>query len=342
MTKKSKDEQAKLNKRHLEKMTELLGTTDGSSNWRDKIRIHQGWWRAFVLGITEGEYYDNRNKIWKRICNQVFQETSSDDINFLSDTVYQSVKNTLSGRNNISAGMIDEDRLKFNLLSSQPLCFNFFGELIEDLDFGTKVLQSWFSDVSRLTNVLFEYAPKEKESDDNSAFDFAFEVENNKMQKGIIGLECKYTDSFSFKPQKSKVYYGDIESKGYERYNEIFSKSKKSFRNDYFEYVRDKDINQLFRNQLIAERIIQNPNLNYKFVKTGLFCFHGDKDAIDSGNKIKSMLSEPESFQLITYRSFIESVQRLDLDWEKREWSMKLWTRYCALELSEKLSDKSK
>ena len=86
MTKKSKAEQDELNKRHLEKMTELLGTTNGSSNWREKIRIHQGWWRAFVLGISEGEYYDNRNKIWKRICNQVFQETSTDDINFLSNT----------------------------------------------------------------------------------------------------------------------------------------------------------------------------------------------------------------------------------------------------------------
>lgn len=162
MTKKSKAEQDELNKRHLEKMTELLGTTNGSSNWREKIRIHQGWWRAFVLGISEGEYYDNRNKIWKRICNQVFQETSTDDINFLSNTAYQSVKNTLSGRNNISSGMIDEDRLKFNLLSSQPLCFNFFGELIEDLDFGAKILQCWFPEVSKLKNVLFEYAPKEK------------------------------------------------------------------------------------------------------------------------------------------------------------------------------------
>lgn len=342
MTKKSKDKQAELNRRHLEKMTELLGTTEGSTNWRDKIRIHQGWWRAFVLGITEGEYYDTRNKSWKTICNQVFQETSSDNVNFLTDTVYKSVANTLSGRNNISAGMIDENRLKFNLLSSQPLCFNFFGELIEDLDFGTKVLQNWFPDISKLKKVLFEFAPKEKETDDNSAIDIAFEVENNKKQKGIIGLECKYTDSFSFKPQKSQIYYGDRESKGYERYSEIFKKSKDSFKNDYFDYVRDKNINQLFRNQLIAERIIQNPNLDYEFVKTGLFCFHGDKDAIESGNKIKSMLNEPENFQLITYKSFIESVQRLDLDWEKREWTMKLWVRYCALELSEKLIIKRK
>lgn len=92
MTKKPKDEQVELNKRHLEKMVELLGTTNGSTNWRDKIRIHQGWWRAFVLGLIEGEYYDKRNKIWKSVCNQVFQETSSDDINFLTDTVYQSVE----------------------------------------------------------------------------------------------------------------------------------------------------------------------------------------------------------------------------------------------------------
>lgn len=79
MTKKSKDEQAELNKRHLGKMIELLGTADGSTNWRDKIRIHQGWWRAFVLGITEGKYYDNRNKKWKSVCNQVFYFKTNND-----------------------------------------------------------------------------------------------------------------------------------------------------------------------------------------------------------------------------------------------------------------------
>lgn len=340
MTKKTKDEQASLNKVHLKKLLDLIGTLNGSANWRDKLRIHQGWWRAFVLGVPEGEYFDNRNKNWKKVCNRVFEESSPDDINFLTKTVYKTVTNTLLDRNNISSGMIDENRLKFNLLSSQPLCFNFFGELIEDLEFGTQILQCWFPEITKLNGVLFEYAPKEKVTDDNSAFDIAFEVENHFDQKGIIGLECKYTDSFSFKPKNSPVYYGDINSKGHDRYTEIFEKSKTSFSNDYYEYVRDKDINQLFRNQLIAERILQNPSLDYEFVKTGLFCFHGDKDAIDAGMKINSMLTDSNRFQVITYRNFIETVQRLDLDWQKREWTMKLWTRYCATELSEKIFNK--
>jgi hypothetical protein len=341
MEKTTPQDQIEFSENHLEELSKLVGVSPKSELWRKKIRTHQGWWRAFVLGVPQGEYLDRKNKIWKKVCNRVFEETSSEDINFVSESAAKAVKKTLEKREMVSSGIVDESRLRYNLLSSQPLCFNFFGELDEDHDFGLKVLQTWWPDCSKLNQVFFEFAPKTIDSDDNSAFDIAFEVERgNKV--GIIGLECKYTDSFSFKPQKSKVFYGDIGSKGHDRYLEIFEGSRESFSNDYYEYVRDKEINQLFRNQLIAERVIQNPKLKYDFVKTGLFCFEGDKAAIKSGYKLKSMLTDSEGFQVITYHDFIEAVQKLDLDWKRREWSMLLWTRYCALSLSDAVYQKMK
>ncbi len=338
MKKTNLDEQLKLKDDHLEELSKLVGTPT-SSTWRKQIRIHQGWWRAFILCIPQGEYHDKKNNTWKKVCNRVFEETSSDNINFLDEAASKAAISTLEDRRTASSGMVDESRLNYNLLSSQPLCFNFFGELKEDLDLGLRVLQTWWPNITRLNQVLFEFAPKTNDSDDNSAFDIAFEVEHGD-KTGIIGLECKYTDSFSFKPQKTKIFYGDLGSKGHKRYSEIFENSRNSFSKDYYEYVRDKDINQLFRNQLIAERIVQNPKLEYDFVKTGLFCFEGDKDAIAAGLKLKSMLTDTESFQVITYSDFIGVVQKLDINWEKREWTMMLWARYCAIRLSNPIYQK--
>jgi hypothetical protein len=338
MEKTNPDKQLKLKDDHMKDLAKLVGTLSGSS-WRKQIRIHQGWWRAFVLGVPQGEYYDKKNKTWKKVCNRVFEETNPDNINFIGEAASKAAFQTLEEREITSSGMVDESRLKYNLLSSQPLCFNFFGELMEDRDFGLIVLQTWWPHLTKLNQVFFEFAPKTNKTDDNSAFDIAFEVEHGD-KTGIIGLECKYTDSFSYKHQNSKIFYGDLKSRNHERYSEIFEKSRSSFSKEYYEYVRDKTINQLFRNQLIAERIVQNPNLEYDFVKTGLFCFEGDEDALASGLKLKSMLPNPNSFQVITYSDFIVAVQKLDIDWMKREWTMKLWVRYCAMELSKEIYKK--
>ncbi len=51
------------------------------------------------------------------------------------------------------------------------------------------------------------------------------------------------------------------------------------------------------------------------------------------------MLNVPETFSTITYKDFLENVQRLDLDWEKREWTMLLWARYCGTILSEAVNE---
>lgn len=90
---------------------------------------------------------------------------------------------------------MEEERLFNNLLSSQPLCFNFFGELSADPAFGLAVLKSYYPELTKLRRVIFEYAPAENYTEDHSAFDVAFEVESGD-KLGLIGWECKYTARF--------------------------------------------------------------------------------------------------------------------------------------------------
>jgi hypothetical protein len=319
-------EQEMLQKQHEEQLGVLLGTLPPGSGNKKRLRIHQGWWRAFVLGLTEGEYYDNIHKEWKKVCNRTFIETSNQDINFLTPQAVQAARLALKERDGLNPGIIEETRLNFNLLSSQPLCFNFFGELMLDKGFGIKVLRNWWPGLTELKRVVFEFAPKERFTNDNSAFDVAFEVTIGD-RSGLIGLECKYTDSFS------STEYDKPE------YREIFSKSK-SFSSG-FEDLKSERFNQLFRSQLIAEALVQHKK--YDFVKMGLFCYHQDSSAISTAEEFKKKLANPDDFTLINYREYIENIQKLDLDWRQREWTMLLWARYCATILSERaVSIKSK
>ena len=316
--KKSTENQILLQQQHQELLRNLVGTIPGENGMIKRIRAHQGWWRAFVLGLPEGEYFNHKNQTWDRVCNRTFEETTDTRSNFLTDKTLQSVSLTLKERNESNPGMIEESRLNYNLLSSQPLCFNFFGELMMDTDFGLKVLQNWWPELTELRRVIIEFAPVERYTNDNSAFDIAFEV-SMVNKSGLIGLECKYTDKFSASEYDKPEYLN------------IFNKSN-SFIATYND-LKSSKYNQLFRNQLIAEALIQNRK--YDFVRTGLFCYQEDNSAIYTAHGFQQMLSIPSDFMIITYSNFIENIQRMNLSWDQREWSMLLWARYCATVLSD-------
>ncbi len=300
-----------------DKLRNLIGALPSDNNFKKRMRFHQGWWRAFVLAEEEGKRPTKKDEV---VCSTILNGQVSEK-NFLSPKIIKAVRRTIEERKEVNAGILEEDRLFNNLLSSQPLCFNFFGELKIDTGLALQVLRQFWPELTEVQRVLFEFAPKENYTNDNSAFDVAFEVMTN-SQNGLIGLECKYTDTFS-KTEYDKPEYRDIFDKG----------SGKVFLAEYDSFKSAK-FNQLFRNQLMAQSLVQNDC--YQFVYTGLFCHQDDEDATQTGGKFQQMLKEGSSaFKVITYRDFIKTLQSLEITWEQRELSMLLWARYCATQLSD-------
>ena len=301
-------------------LTRLIGNQSESDRNElvREMRHHQSWWRAFVLAEDEGPHPIPKEE--NKTIGSSINHGEINYLNFLSKNAIKAVKDTLSDRNNSrDKGLIKEDRLFNNLLSSQPLCFNFFGELKYNLPLATELIRSFYPDVIEVTDILFEFAPNATFNNDNSAHDIAIEfiAENNK--KGLIGLECKYTEPFSPKEYKKPEY------------KQIYQQSK-AFNSPYEECIKSR-YNQLFRNQLIVESALINQK--YDMVFSGLFCFEKDNNALNKGFDFQSMLMDGKKrFQVITFKDFIESLQRLNLDWETRQWTMLLWARYCATQLS--------
>ena len=292
----------------------LIGSLPKENDFKKRMRLHQGWWRAFVLGENEGKHpiKDDEN-----ICNTLLNGEQTKN-NFLSNLVKNVVGEVLKERNDGSAGLVDQKRLFNNLLSSQPLCFNFFAPMYVDKKLALNFLRNFYPDITAVNEVFFEHA-NSKNKFDNSAFDIAFDV-NDGSKKGIIGFECKYTDSFSQTPHK-KTAYETI----YQQSN-IWAKP--------YEELTVSKFNQLFRNQLIEESFKQDKQ--YDFGYLSLFCHHKDDEAIKIAEEYKLMLTEEKNhhFQIITYKDFFEKLMKLDLTWQTREYYMFLWARYCGLKLS--------
>ncbi|MCW0484545.1 PGN_0703 family putative restriction endonuclease [Gaoshiqia sediminis] len=300
-------------------LNQLLGEANPSdSALAKRMRLHQSWWRAFVLKEEQGQHPMAKDQL---IGSSIAKGEVSYS-NFLDEYAQRAVRETLSERGSASKGMISESRLFNNLLSSQPLCFNFFGRLKYKLDLATKVIQHYYPDVKEVTNIHFEFAPNAAQNGDNSAHDVAIEFETADGKQGLIGLECKYTEPFSAKEYRN------------ENYEKLYRESD-AFVAGYDELTNTKN-NQLFRNQLIVESALLNKR--YDVAYSGLFCFEQDDNALTKGAAFQKMLKQGEErFKIITLAQLIETIQQLQLDWESREWSMMLWARYCATRLSNNL-----
>lgn len=117
--------------------------------------------------------------------------------NFLTTNIKQLVTKEVANIKKTGA-LIGEPRIWNNLLSSQPLCFNLFGELHFDLDLATNFFQKIFPNLlDRVIDIKFEYSPgrgNNKYIGDHSAFDVFVEYSKDD-RTGFIGIEVKYAES---------------------------------------------------------------------------------------------------------------------------------------------------
>ncbi len=311
-------------------MKKLIGTIpDNESGFISKFRRHQGWWRSFVLNEEEGQYFTKKEGM-KKVCNLITNGEKTQK-NFLSPEIVKAVKDSLKEQEKSGSGIMERDRLYNNLLSSQPLAFNFFGFLKYHKDIALAFLKTYNAQLTSVEDVVFEYAPSS--SNDKSAFDIGFIVKAGR-HKGFIGLECKYTDTFSYQRSRSKIFYGDKKDKNFTNYHKLFLDNPDRFPDDYLSYVRNKHFNQLFRNEILGVQLLSD----YDFVMTGLFCHPDDVNTINAGFEFQHKIgNQIDNFILITYADYFERIQKLDLSWEIRELVMMLWARYCGLGLSKSI-----
>lgn len=133
--------------------------------------------------------------------NDVYGNYTSDPhANFMTEGIRSLVDNELSPGNK-GDRLIEETRLRTNLLSSQPLCFNLFGELKlssdKALQFFNILYDNYFKSIDKIE---FEYNPARRDprlTGDRSAFDVFVEYTSVAGNKGFIGIEVKYSETLN-------------------------------------------------------------------------------------------------------------------------------------------------
>jgi hypothetical protein len=168
-----------------------------------KYRRHQSWYRECVLQAAPGKFmtYDLLGSYLSR------EAVDSDpSLNFLTaEAEEHAVERAAVVKK--EGGALDPVRLRQNLLSSMPLCFNLFGSLRTEPAFLTLFQRVFDPAATRIIDVLCEYAPQPPDDylADRTAFDAVVFYETDAGPR-FVGVETKYTEPFSAKEYETERY----------------------------------------------------------------------------------------------------------------------------------------
>ena len=213
-----------------------------------RMRLHQSWYRANVLKVPWGT--GPGPKSTSEWGNMLTREDGAKALNFLTPQIFEVAKRRLAEK----TGTVDEYRLLHNMLSSQPMCFNLFGPMVDDLNLATRVFRKIVpGGVDRVTKVAIEYAPEPAAEylNDRTAFDAFAEFIRPDGSKGSLGIETKLTEPFSQK------HYDTPE---YRRWS---NHPDSPWPEEAWPHLAEIGHNQLWRDHLLAVAMVMHPDLDY-------------------------------------------------------------------------------
>ena len=291
--------------------------------------------------MLQGIY--RNQKLENTYCNYVFGDDGF--VNFMRNNQLQAdAKNELVAIKQRER-LTDEKRLFENLLSSQPLAFNIFLPLKwHNFEIGNIVFKELFPflNIKQLVDIKLEFVPGDgigkddrKITTDNSCFDVYVEYRNTKNELGGIGIEVKYTESFSQSDYWKETGYRK------DRYIDAIQKYSAQFSMENAKEYLQPTYNQLFRNQLLTEEAKDKFCINCILA---VVYSEEDVKCIETVTKFLDLIKLENSCVPISISQIVHSAIKASENFpEMKSLYEDIYNRYCNYDLLNKkiLSDKT-
>ncbi len=220
--------------------------------------------------------------------------------NYLTDTIREVVRAEVLNPTRSAGKLYGQPRIFNNLLSSQPLCFNLFGELQRDLGLATQVFGE-LSDgrVGRVVGIDFEYSPGRGDmrlTGDSSAFDVFVRFRTPDGEPGFVGIEVKYHESLRDQPARLTARHEEI------------ARGMGCFHAEALERVKGRSLEQIWRDHLLAGAMLQNCGFGDGFFvflapEANAFCTEAVAD-------YRQCLRDDRTFVSWTLEDVVEALRR--------------------------------
>ena len=277
------------------------------SDFQWRARLLQSLWRE-ERHLPIGDH--NGRPSGARIAMPFAKETLS---NYLTANIRELVRKEVDGLGRDRAQLYGRPRIYNNLLSSQPLSFNLFGELSADLALATKVIADMTAGrFEKVCEIEFEFSPGRRNvryTGDASAYDVYVRCKTSVGSDGFLGIEVKYHENMKSQHRKEKDYY----SKHGGRYEQL-AETMGCFRKEELVRVRGTRLQQLWRDHLL----VGAQNLADGFADASFILLHprGNRDCAKAAQEYKRCLSDERSFEVWTMEDFVARLaMKSDADW---------------------------
>jgi hypothetical protein len=174
-------------------------TVSSDNSWQRVLRATQSTWRE-QQGLEPARLKVGGDE--RLLGSRLTPDDSAAGRNFLTETTWRRVQADLATNAQATDSekkVLEPDRLKDNLLSSQPLCFNLFAELDDDRALATRAFRLlWPSRVHAVERIEFEWSPGRGDQaflGNRSAFDVAVFHTTPVGGSGVLGIEVKYHEN---------------------------------------------------------------------------------------------------------------------------------------------------
>ena len=209
----------------------------------------QSWYREVQLGVTEAGVGANGKPVGSMLPKEAARRQP--DLNFLVPAAHAHAELRIR-EVQAEGGTLEEDRLRRNLLSSMPLCFNLFGAVGERPGFLELIRRLVDPEAVEVVGVVCEWAPRpaSRYLGDRSAFDALVTYDVPGGKRRFLGVETKYIEPFSAVAYQRDEYRRVAEQCGW-------------FRHDTTTALSAAATNQLFRTLLLAAACEGDPGFDH-------------------------------------------------------------------------------
>lgn len=295
----------------LAKKYQVLEKAD-KSEFQRKARLLQSLWReeqGYPIGVHK--YNGKSRPLGSRLAMPWAEESLA---NYLTENIKEVVRTEVLDKRKSKGKLYSKPRIFNDLLSSQPLCFNLFGELQRDLSFATKFFSELIpAGAQEVTGINFEYSPgrgEERYTGDHSAFDVYVTYTTPSGGNGFLGIEVKYHENLK-----------DQAADHRQRYDEI-AVDMGCFDPDQYPKLKNQPLQQIWRDHLLAgihKKVdgFEEGYFVFLFPEKNLAC----QSAI---NSYKECLVDPASMLAWTVEDVISTIQ----EFTNEEWVENFIDRY--------------
>ena len=264
------------------------------NEFQREARLRQALWRerhGYPIGEHRGW------PLGSRLAMPFAKDTLA---NYLTDTIRDVVRVEVLDTKKAEGKLYKEPRIFDDLLSSQPLCFNLFGELQQDLGLASGMLQLLMSDASlRVTAIEFEHSPGRGDprfTGDRSAFDVFVVYSTRTLRRAFVGIEVKYVESMDTATARSRPRYEEV------------ADAMEAFRPEHRSRLRQAPLEQLWRDHLLVGSLALDDDAGFDLGTFVVIHPSGDTIVAKAVEDYRSCLIEPTSVKAWSLENVVEAI----------------------------------